>query len=206
MNEKRSIMGSVFEYIKRAATPFLLNLMFGLTMFAVALIDITALKIALMAVLLACTLLSNFIFSRSAGELAYKAKVAGELKRQGLPAGMTFGGKKAYSPYKEYAPYKGFVIALVSELPAIVLLVIIGITNSGTVKLALWIAAGWSIIPVMAISMNASYYFGFLLCAVFAAVGGVAYIIGGGREKLRQFALARRTQQIDAAKSKGEDL
>ena len=64
MNEKRSIMGSVFEYIKRAATPFLLNLMFGLTMFAVALIDITALKIALMAVLLACTLLSNFIFSR----------------------------------------------------------------------------------------------------------------------------------------------
>ena len=44
MNEKRSIMGSVFEYIKRAATPFLLNLMFGLTMFAVALIDITALN------------------------------------------------------------------------------------------------------------------------------------------------------------------
>ncbi len=199
---------AVWEYVRRAATPFLLNLMFGLTMFAVAMISIVALKIILMVVLLGCTVVVDFVFMRSVGEKSYKIMLDNETKKKNAAVVLDEWGeqkKEKVATYKEYRVYKGFVFALIASLPAIVLMVVAGITKNGFVRLALWFVSGWSIIPIMAISMNASYYFGFIMVALITAVCGVGYIFGGNKERMRRFMLERRTQQINAVRNREAD-
>ena len=74
---------SVIEYARRAVTPFVINLMFGMTMFACAAIENDEVRIILSYLLLVLTYLASFVLIRTMGENAYKMKVAGERKRKG---------------------------------------------------------------------------------------------------------------------------
>lgn len=89
---------SILEYLRRAVSPFLINLMFGMTMFACVAIEIKELRIILTFALIILTFITSFLLIRSAGEYAYKMKVAGDRKRVGLPAGMTAEGAKTRMP------------------------------------------------------------------------------------------------------------
>lgn len=195
-------MRSVLEYLRRAVTPIFINLMFGMTMLAVSAISITELKILLMVALVALTFLASFLLMRSMGEYAYKMKVAGARKRAGQPVGMGLEtGKDTYHSSKEYRSYKGFVIgAVVCIIPVIFIIVDI-CTGSGGARLAYGMLAGWALMPVLAISTKANILFSLIPCAIQIVVSGIAYILGGGREKVRQFALEQRAESV--AKTKG---
>lgn len=192
---------SILEYLRRAVSPFLINLMFGMTMFACVAIEIKELRIILTFALIILTFITSFLLIRSAGEYAYKMKVAGDRKRAGLPAGMTVeGGKDAYAPAKEYRDYKGFVIgAFVCLIPFIFVIVDL-CTGSGGARLAYAMIAGWAFWPPMSISTSANILFSLIPCAVQIVVAGVAYIFGGNKEKLRQFALEQRAENISKTK------
>ena len=194
---------SILEYLRRAATPFFLNLMFGMTMFAVAAIDTYELKIILTYALVILTFFTDFMLIRSMGELAYKMKIAGDRKREGLPAGMTDGGADGYKPAKEYRPYKGFVIGAVASLIPVIFVIVDVTAHSTGARLAYSMIAGWAFWPVFNTSTSAHILFTLIPCAVMVVVSGIAYILGSNKEKLRQFALKQREEEVAKAKSKG---
>ena len=72
MKEKLSRFGwEVVEYLRRMVTPFVLNLMFGITMFAVLAIGVDEAELVLNILLFALCCLAGFIYFRAAGEAAY---------------------------------------------------------------------------------------------------------------------------------------
>ena len=113
MHILKKIGWEILEYLRRALTPFVIKVMFGMTMFVLLLIENVQLRMVLMFVLLACDCVLSFVLFRSAGEQAYKMKQAGILSREQRPVGSA-GAQGVYRPCKEYRPYKGFVIAAVS--------------------------------------------------------------------------------------------
>ena len=69
MKQKLSRIGwEIVEYLRRMATPFILNLMFGITMFAVLAIGVEALEIILIALLYVGCCFAGFVYFRAAGE------------------------------------------------------------------------------------------------------------------------------------------
>lgn len=192
---------SVIEYARRAVTPFVINLMFGMTMFACAAIENDEARIILSYLLLVLTYIASFVLIRTMGENAYKMKVAGERKRKGQPLGLT-DSKDAYWPAKEYRGYKGFVIGAVVSLIPIVFIVIDAAAGVSGVRVACAMLAGWAFFPPVVIATSANILFSLIPCAIQIVVAGVAYIMGGNKEKLRQFALEQR--EADVSKAKGE--
>lgn len=192
---------SLLDYARRAVTNIFINLMFGMTMFAVAAIEIAELVIILTYALLILAFIASFILMRGMGESAYKMKVAGDRLRSGLTSGLPpEKGADKYSPAKEYRDYKGFVIGFVVCLIPIVFVIVDVCTHSGGARLAYAMVAGWAFWPALAISQNASLLFTLIPCAVQIAVAGVGYIMGGNKEKLRQFALEQRAESVSRSK------
>ena len=201
----------IVEYVRRAATPFFLKMMFGMTMLACIMISNTELRTILIAVLFVLDCVLTFILLRSMGENAYKMKVVGQLKRENKPTGLS-NGDGVYRPCKEYRPYKGAVIALIASVIPAILIIVGALTGSGGARATLMIAAGWAYQPVYAvyqISADAhslaegaavagasSLWWGFILLGVFVVISAVAYIMGGSKEKLRQYILARQTEDV----------
>lgn len=176
--------------------------MFGITMFAVAALKTPEIKYILTYALLALTLFTSFLLIRSMGELAYKMKVAGDRLRRGLSSGLALEkGKDTYKPAKEYRTYKGFVIgAVVCVIPFIFIIVDL-CTGSGGARLAYAMVAGWAFWPVYTVSTSANVLFTLIPCALQIIVAGIAYIMGGNKEKVRQFALEQRAE--DVSKTRG---
>ena len=72
MKEKFSRFGwEVLEHLRRMATPFVLNLMFGMTMVAILAIGVRALEIVLTVLFFAGCCFAAFIYFRAAGEAAF---------------------------------------------------------------------------------------------------------------------------------------
>ncbi len=224
MNVFKTACAEVFEYLRRAVTPFFIKLMFGMTMLAVLLITNDVLRTILTAVLFAGDIVLTYVLLRSSGETACKMKETGRLLRENKPVGSAehAGG---YKPCKEYAPYKGFVIGAVVSLPAIVLIVVGALTGSAGVRMGLVFSSGWAFLPVFAVyylvgekipnedgemvlaAIDANWlWWGMILVAICIAVCGIAYIHGGRRERLRQFMLERRTQSVEEGKKKHSEV
>lgn len=204
----------VLEYLRRALTPFVINLLYGMTMLAVSAIGNDGIAIALTLLLLVATLFTDFIFMRAAGEIAYKMKLTGEAKRANRPvnAEKDLG---TYRPSKEYAPYKGFVIGLVVALIPLILLLVGGLTDSTGCRTAVIFVAGWSYLPVFRfcalgkaddyIVPNDSLLWGLIILAVVLVVCGVAYIVGGRKEQRRRYLLELRSETIEEQKRAREE-
>ena len=209
-----SIGWNLLEYLRRAGTPFLLKLMFGMTMLASVLIKNTELRTAILALLFLADGFISFVFLRAMGEAAYKMNVVGQLRRENKPLNATINSGK-YHPSKEYRPYKGFVIGLFVSLIPAVLILVGALTGSAGVRAALIILAGWAYLPAygiyqiyadvhhytedMIIAGASSLWWGYLLIGIFLAVSTVAYILGGKKEKFHQFVLSRQMADIDRA-------
>ena len=207
------IFWEIAEYLRRAATPFFIDIIFGMTMLAVSSIENAELKLILMFALVAGNGLLLFMLMRSAGESAYKMKVTGKLIRENRPAG-TAAGSGVYRPCKEYRWYKGTVIGLLlSVIPAVLVLVGAIGSNFGA-RVTLMLLCGWCYLPPFSIyqvtfsSMEAdalvstygfsSLWWSFILIAAHLAVIIVAYALGGAREKTRQYILEMQTESIEA--------
>ena len=211
------------EYLRRSVAPFFIKMMTGLTMLAISLIQNNALAICLMAAMFVIDCVLSFILLRGTGETAYKMKVVGQLRRENRPTGINATPLGTYRPCKEYRPYKGATIALFISLIPIILILVGAIGNNTGARVALMILSGWVYMPAyLIISVmkgpmpedytgvwigNETLWWGFVLIAVFVAVSAVAYVMGGNREKVRQYMLTRRTESVDAAmnnRTKGE--
>lgn len=204
------IMWSILEYLRRAATPFFINLMFGMTMLAVSAIGNAELKLILMFVLVAGDCALMFILMRGTGEAAYKMKVTGQLIRENRPAG-TSANAGTYRPCKEYRWYKGTVIGLtVCAVP--IVLVLVGALGQNTgARIALMLLCGWCYLPPFSIYQVAfsnvedivaaygfsSMWWSFILIGVQLVLIIVGYAMGGSREKVRQYVLAMQTESIE---------
>lgn len=223
-NVLKRLGGEIFEYTARALSPFFMKVMTGLTMLAISLIENSALCVSLMFVMLVLDGLISFVLIRSAGESAYKMRVIGQLKRDNKPTGMN-ASMGAYKPAKEYRGYKGFVIGLVVSVLPIVLILVGAIGNNSGARAALMLSCGWAYMPVFAVASaikgpmpkdyegiwigNETLWWGLIVVAVFLAVATVAYVMGGNREKVRQYMLTRRTASVEEAvrkRSEGEDV
>ena len=143
------IMWSILEYLRRAATPFFISLMFGMTMLAVSSIENPELKIILMFLLVAGDGVLVFVLMRVMGESAYKMKTTGQMIRENRPTGSA--DSSTYRPCKEYRWYKGAVIGLlVCAIPAA--LVLVGALGENLVaRVVLMLLCGWCYLPVFAI-------------------------------------------------------
>lgn len=208
----KNIGWEIFEYLRRALTPFVVKLMFGMTMFVLLLIENTQLRMILMFVLFACDCMLTFVLYRSTGEQAYKMKQAGLLSREQRPVGSA-GAQGKYRPCKEYRPYKGFVIAVVSCLAGIVLILVSALGGSLGARLALMFVYGWAYAPVASFYMIdtvsggvdviplSSVWFTFILFGVYVIIATVGYILGGQKEKMRLFMLERSAQAVESGRN-----
>ncbi len=201
---------SALEYIKKSLAPFVLKLMMGLTMLSCAFISITELKIILIVALFGADCAASFLLLRSSGQEAYKMKVVGQLKRENKPLGLTSADGK-YRPCREYRVYKGFVIGVIIALIPLVLLFVGAFYDNSVARAIVMIVSGWAYIPVLLVFQlalgstgeesvivpNSSLWWGYILVALFLIIATVAYILGGSKEKLRQYVLARQTESID---------
>ncbi len=192
---------NLLEFLRRAVTPFVLCLLFGMTMFAVSGIETPELKYLLMAALFVLTFVTVFLLMRSMGEFAYKIKVTSEKRSQGLPGGLDLEKEKIkYHPGKEYRHYKGFAIGLfVCLIPIIFTIIDVTLHSSGA-RLAYAMTAGWAIMPVLVINKNASLLFCFIPCAIQIIVCGVGFILGGKKEEARQRELDERAETVSRVK------
>lgn len=68
MNVFKTACAEVFEYLRRAVTPFFIKLMFGMTMLAVLLITNDVLRTILTAVLFAGDIVLTYVLLRSSGK------------------------------------------------------------------------------------------------------------------------------------------
>ena len=208
----KKIGWEILEYIRRCLTPFFIKLMFGMTMLAILFIENVGVRIILMIVIMACDWLLSFVIMRSVGEQAYKMKVTGALLRANKPTGGV-GANGIYRPCKEYRGYKGFLIGFIVCLAAIVLILVAYFSESAGVKAALLFIYGWAYAPVVIVYMIAmgtdgteiipstSALYTLILIGIFLAISTVAYILGGNKEKLRQYMLERNTKAIEAGKA-----
>lgn len=212
MQTFKKIGWEVLEYLRRGLTPFFVKLMFGMTMLAVLFIQNVELRTILVVLLMVADGFLSFLLMRSTGELAYKMKVAGQLRKDNKPTGSaeTAG---AYRPCKEYRTYKGIVIGVVASLVAIMLVVVSGITGSAGTRVALMFVCGWAYVPVAAVYMIilsntgmevipvSSVWYSFILIAIFIALCEIGYVMGGNKEKMRQFMLERSMQSVEKGKA-----
>ncbi len=208
----------ILEYLRRAVTPFAIKMMFGMTMFVLLLIENTELRMILMFVLLVCDELLSFVLFRAIGEHAYKMKQAGLLGKENKPIGSA-GALGVYRPSKEYRPYKGFVIAVVSCIPAIALMLATGLGGNLIARMALMLIYGWAYAPVVSFYMIgalgsasevqmipvSSVWFSFIIIGVYCILSAVAYILGGQKEKMRIFMLERSAQTIEKGRRQNLD-
>lgn len=208
----KRVAWEILEYLRRAAVPFFISLMFGMTMLAITVVENAELKLILMFVTMAGDSVLSFVLMRSIGENAYKMKVTGQLIREKRPTGSS-GGDGTYRPCKEYRWYKGTVIGLViCVIPAI--LVLVGALGENTAaRITLMFLCGWCYLPVFSIYQVAfsgmeteafvsnfgfsSMWWSFLLLAIRLALVIVGYAIGASREKVRQYVMAMQTESVE---------
>ena len=199
---------SILEYLRRALTPFVIDLLYGMTMLAVSAIGIEELAIALTVALLGVMLFTNFVFMRSAGEIAYKMKLTGAARRQGMPvnADKSLG---TYREAKEYRPYKGFCVGVLIGVIPLVLILTAALAGSAGSRMALVFVAGWAYLPVFVIATVGSadgsvaaitLLWGLIILAVNVVVCGIAYITGGAKERANRAMLDKRSEVIEEQK------
>ena len=208
MHILKKIGWEILEYLRRALTPFVIKVMFGMTMFVLLLIENVQLRMVLMFVLLACDCVLSFVLFRSAGEQAYKMKQAGILSREQRPVGSA-GAQGVYRPCKEYRPYKGFIIGLCICLLPLVLILVGATTGNAGCRAALLFTSGWAYLPVFVCLIAGNpdvtvpaetLWWGLIIVGVILVLCGVAYILGARVEKRRQDALERRSETIEEQK------
>lgn len=212
MQTLKKIGWEVLEYLRRGLTPFFIKLMFGMTMLAVLFIENVELRTILVVLLVGADGFLSFMLMRSAGEMAYKMKVVGQLRKENKPTGSAEAAG-AYRPCKEYRTYKGVVIGIVASLVAIVLVVVSGLTGNTGARIALMFICGWAYVPVAAVYMIilsstgmevipvSSVWYSFILIVIFIVLCEIGYILGGNKEKLRQFMLERSMQSVEKGKA-----
>ena len=205
------IMWEILEYLRRAATPFFLDLMFGMTMLAVSVIENPELRLILMFVLVAADGILIFLLTRGVGENAYKMKVTGQLIRENRPTGSSDSG--TYRPCKDYRWYKGTVIGLTVCIIPIILVLVGALGENTGARVTLMLMCGWCYMPPFSIYQVAfsnmeteafvaaygfsSMWWSFILIGAHIVLIIVAYAIGVSREKTRQYVLAMQTESIE---------
>ena len=214
MKAKLAAFGwQIVEYLRRMVTPFIINLLYGMTMLAASSIQEDAIRIILVLVLLGATGFTDFIFMRGAGEIAYKMRVVGERKRANLPVSQD-SRIGVYRKSKEYAAYRGFVIGLFICILPILCIVIGAAAGADVCRTILMFTAGWAYIPVFVFQIAgksggdlpfASMWWGLLIVAAIWAVCGIAYILGARVERNRQSELERRSETIEEQKRSREE-
>ncbi len=210
MKQKLSRIGwEIVEYLRRMATPFILNLMFGITMFAVLAIGVEALEIILIALLYVGCCFAGFVYFRAAGEAAYKMKEQGDLRRAGKAVSESGKAGGKYRPCKEYRPYKGTAIGLCTCLIPVILIFVGALADNRPALVAMVFVCGWAYDPVYLIDRLVTgaeefstgiLWYGLILVALYLAVCIVAYELGANKERRRQTQLEERSARIEEQK------
>ncbi|MCD8371995.1 MAG: hypothetical protein LUD27_01695 [Clostridia bacterium] len=139
---------------------------------------------------------SLVVFGRSNGAEAYKVSVSNEVKRK---AGIA--DEKVLLRTGEYAPWKGFVIGLISSVPFIIMQTIDCFGDFDIIDFLISYACGWASAPFDLIgNIPDPYYFFMVLLPV--AVSGGFYIYGKSWERKRQQKIKRAEDDRRKGKKK----
>ena len=194
MNSLASLLlRAALEYVRRAATPFLLSMLCGFAMLSVSLCGSAAARVVLLSVGLCATYAAAFLALYSEGGRAKRMKRRGELTPPDKPE-CADARDGRYHICREYRPYKGAVIGILAcLLPAALALT----AGNFTSRLVLLLAAGWAYLPALALSNGfggtgvyslasasaSAQYLSLVPMAAFAAVCAAAYVLGGRRAR-----------------------
>lgn len=197
----------IVEYLRRMATPFILNLMFGITMLAVMAIEIAALQAILIVLLFAGCCAAGLVYMRAAGESAYKMKEQGDARRAGVVGSESTANGK-YRLSKEYRPYKGLTIGLAVCIIPIILILVAALAKSVTARAVMGFVCGWAYFPEIMVHMLAGgstevfwpLWFGFVPIALYLACCIFGYELGANKERRRQVMLEQRSERIEEQK------
>lgn len=199
----------IVEYLRRMATPFILNLMFGITMLAVMAIEIAALQAILIVLLFAGCCAAGLVYMRAAGESAYKMKEQGDARRAGVVGSESTANGK-YRLSKEYRPYKGLTIGLAVCIIPIILILVAALAKSVTARAVMGFVCGWAYFPetmVYSIATGSAsgfpfwlLWFGFVPIALYLACCTFGYELGANKERRRQVMLEQRSERIEEQK------
>ena len=183
-----------------AAFPFMLQLIFSASVILFAsYTDEIGLSIAALVFgeVLLCG--AYVIFGRQNGIVAYRRTVQNTKKRE---AGST--EPRAVLYVGEYALYKGFVIALISCVPFILIQIINAAAPNDPCHFILMYAFGWAWFPFELVNLSGaglSEWLNLIWIVLPVAVHALAYFLGAGKEKKKQDVVAK-AQELKGKKNK----
>lgn len=178
--QKRNKFGKeLADLLAGAAFPVIIQLVFSSTIIAFADAEDTAIRILAIIGGEIMLLGAYFIFGRQSGITAYKNTVAGERKRA-----LDSSDPKALYKTGEYAVWKGFVIALISVVPFLIVQAVDLVWSNTVTEFMLRYCFGWAYYPLKYSGAHAAL--NLLWCLVPIAVHGGAYIVGKRKGERQQ--------------------
>lgn len=200
----------IVEHLRRMIAPFLINMLFGIIMFASSTIELVAVQIVINAVCLVGCLVITFFCMHSAGGSEYKMYEYGEVRRsehRGEGSAVTISGK--YRTSKEYRPWKAVTISLSIVIIPAVLLLLGGTFELTWAQVVLVFLCGWAFYPEYVVYsavtgteeiVASSLYYGYIILVLVMAAGIAGYFLGAGKERRRSEMLEQRTRTIERQK------
>lgn len=199
----------IVEHLRRMVAPFLINMLFGIVMFASSSIELVAVQVVINAVCLLGCVAVTFFCMRSSGGNAWKMYEYGQVRRSEHREGAssaTISGR--YRTSKEYRPWKAVTISIaIVIIPAVLLL--LGAFEIAWAQVVLVFLCGWAFFPEYVIYaavtgteeiIGASLYYGYIILALVMAAGIVGYLLGAAKERRRSEMLEMRTRKIEEQK------
>lgn len=181
---RRAVFAELKDLLAGAAFPLMLMLIFCASFISYADYGTeVGLSVAAVVVGELFLIVAYIIFGRQSGITAYRRYILQDKKRE---IGTT--DFKALHAVGEYALWKGFVIALISCLPYIVVQIIGSAAPNTVCDFLLHYIFGWAYFPLSFV--GASTWLNLLWVIPLVCIHAGAYAYGGYREKERQKKVA----------------
>jgi len=205
---KQRIINALYvlkECARRAVTPALMYLFFGmLALAASAISDENAwlrLFLAILCVLGAAAL--NVDQGVRVGKKHYQMYLSGEVRRSGGIETINNKDRKTYKFEMEYRWYKGFLTGVIICVPLIICCIIYASGNyfnnenlSSASNLVMIMFCGWAIIPLVLIFGDINVLWSLCFCAIPIIVTTVSYLVGMAIEKKAYLEREARLESI----------
>ena len=182
------------DMIVGAAFPLMLMLVFSVSIILFAFVDDFGIKIAVLIVGELLLAGAYIIFGKFNGTTAAKKQVQNDTKRK-----LNSTEPKVVFRTGEYAPYKGFLIGLVSCVPYIIVQIIESACPNVFTGFLVRYAFGWAFLPFDMAGL--STWLNLIWVIPLSCIHGVAYIVGGRAEIQRQ---QKVVEMQSASKSAGK--
>lgn len=194
-DKRKKFLLELKDLLAGAAFPFMLMIIFSVTIIGFSATDELALGIVILVAGELFLAAAYLVFGRQNGITAARKSAKNSKKRE-------LGSTDVGVAFKtgEYALYKGFAIGLMSCVPFILIQLINCIVSNNLCTFLLRYAFGWAYYPLS--YANASQWLNFIWVLPLVAVHACGYLWGAKQEFAKQAKIAVTEQKSKNKKSK----